>query len=119
MKVVINEEKLKVNNGEEFELPEMTVKKHEALLKKMATEREKLPAAEYTKLLQKEMVLVCLKEVDNTVTEEALQTLHPTKFNRLADVVWEAGNTEDDSKFRIGEGQEKGFLKRKNKKETK
>ena len=105
--VVINKDDFKVNDGKPFELPEMTVKKHEAILREMADSRDKYTNLEYSRALQKELIYKSLKEVDKTVTKEMIESLHPTEFSDLSDAVWEAGRTDDDKKFRVGEQKSK------------
>ena len=110
-KVVINKDKFKVNGGKEFELPEMTNRKHEAILAKLASEKDKYTNFEYAQELQKEMIVYILKEVDDSVTRKKIDDfLHPQETTDLADAIWEEGRTHDVKKFRV-EGSRTEILK--------
>lgn len=88
-------EKLKlsfVNNGKEFEIPKMTVKKQELVMEEVAKQnKESMNTEKYNALLGKLMLLNSLKEVDPNVTLEDVEGLHPDDFALLFSKFWNSG----------------------------
>jgi len=99
-----------VNKGKPFTLGKWTVKKHKDVLKKVAKEEEKNPKItenEKDEIFQDELILIGLQEVDETVTMENLDEMHPQDKKSLFTAIYfsgregiTVGDKTDDANFR-------------------
>ena len=93
-----------VNDGKPFIVPHMTVKKQEELLEDM-TELEKKykeGTLEYNREVNKYMVLRILQNVDESVTLDNINNMHPDDYIKLFNMFWSGGRelSSDEDKFR-------------------
>lgn len=84
-----------VNKGKEFTVPTWTVKDQIELDKEMASickEKKIKPAdEEYGQLLNDKLILRQLHNIDEKVTVEDLQTLHPRDYVELIGLIYNSG----------------------------
>lgn len=81
-----------INDGESFNLPKWTIKKHKEVLNYCKKFEEKnLPQEELDELYQIQLILVGLKEIDKSVSKEDLEELHPDERIQLFMAVYNAG----------------------------
>jgi hypothetical protein len=85
-----------VNKGKAFEMPSWTVEKYEKLLDEMTSYEEKvkdgtLAQVQYDKLFRTKMILISLHEIDESVKESDLKTLHPEDLILLGNAVYTSG----------------------------
>jgi len=99
-----------VNKGKPFKMPKWTVAKHEELLEKMIEYDKKLESGEikqkdYDKIYRATMMLLSLKEIDDTVTMEHLDSMHPDDFIELWTAIYLSGKKgiRANSDFQKGE----------------
>lgn len=94
-----------VNNGKPFKVPNWTVKKHSELAAELANleepilanknltdEDKKKERAKLDAKYQYLLILKSLKEIDESVTQEDLESLHPTDLVSLFNAVYYAGS---------------------------
>lgn len=93
-----------VNNGKPFKLEPWTVKKHKECLKEIAKYEKDLSEKQRDEKWQTILILKGLHEVDESVTEEDLDTLHPDDLISLFMAVYYQGKKGIVAKdFRKGE----------------
>lgn len=85
-----------VLDGRDFEMPQWSVKKHEALLESMIEYDEKLGKGEiaqkdFDRKYRLNMILLSLKEVDPNVKESDILEMHPDDFIDLWMSVYNSG----------------------------
>jgi len=89
-----------LNNGKEFNVPDMTVEIYEQATEKML-EYGKMEQGKYIRLLNKQLILTVLDNLGIKVTLKDLKNLHPDDYTELFEVIWTAGSSKkDDRKFR-------------------
>lgn len=83
----------KFNNGKPFCVPHWTTQKHKAALAQLVKESDdkKLSKEEENDLFNYYVILQTLRQIDNTVTVEDIQTLHPEDLIELFSVIYNAG----------------------------
>jgi hypothetical protein len=94
-----------VNKGKPFKMPSWTVKKHNEVLvelakleepilndTKLTDEEKKKKRAEIDQQNQFILILKSLREVDESVTKEDLESLHPNDLIALFNAVYLAGS---------------------------
>lgn len=79
-----------VNDGEPFDLPKWTIKKHKEVLN-YCKKFEKLPQEEQDEKYQNKLIVTGLKEIDSSITEDDLEYLHPDERIQLFLAVYNAG----------------------------
>ena len=97
--------------GQPFEMPIWSVKKHEQLLEIMIPYDEKLSAEkttqkEYDRTYRLKMILLSINKIDPKVTENDLLELHPDDFIELWLAVYNSGKKgikKESSDFQNGE----------------
>lgn len=101
-----NKDKVKkFNAGKPFKMPSWTVLKHNELLadvakleepilenEKLTDEQKKKQRAKLDTQYQYLLILKSLREVDGSVTQKDLETLHPNDLVALFNAVYYAGN---------------------------
>ena len=80
-----------VNNGEAFDFPVWTNRKHKDVLAKVAKYQDKLEEKELDEKYRRVLVLAALKDIDSTVTEENLDDLHPDDLLSLFTAAYLSG----------------------------
>jgi hypothetical protein len=87
-----------INGGKPFTLEDWDVNKHKAVLKKMANieekysnEGKKLSDDEKDQLFQDTLILYGLNDIDSSVTQEQLNTMHPLDKSALFNAIYYAG----------------------------
>jgi hypothetical protein len=98
-------------NGKPFEIPAWTVEKHEKHMEEMIPYEDKLEEKtitqkEYDRTYRFKMILISLKEVDPTLTENKLRQIHPDNLVDLWIACYNSGKEDivvNESDFREGE----------------
>jgi len=80
-----------VKNGEPFEMPDWTTKKHEAAIAECLKNCKDLPAEEQDKELRFYIIYQTLHEIDDTVKLDTIRNLHPEDLIELFEAVYNAG----------------------------
>ena len=84
-----------VNDGEPFTIPHMTVKAQELLYKDMAyIEKEKnyeSGSVEFLRELNKYMILRVMQTVDDSITIENIENMHPDDYIELLTLINDGG----------------------------
>jgi len=94
---MVKEEKYKlsfINNGKPFVLGKWTVRKHNEVLKKTSIHEKANPdLSEEERLAKYQIVLILegLKEVDSSLTEDAIEEMHPMDRNELFSAIFNSG----------------------------
>jgi hypothetical protein len=97
-----------MNDGKPFDIPHMTVKSQENLLEDMVgIEKEyKKDSEKYNREVNKHMVLRVLQGIDNSVSLDDINNMHPDDYLTLFNLIWSSGRElSDDGKF-LGEREE-------------
>jgi len=89
-----------VNDGKEFILPAMTVEKQELLMEEMVPLEKDIAIENRNREMNKRMVLNILKEIDDTVTLDQINKMHPDDYIFLFTKIWNSGKelTKSDEK---------------------
>lgn len=87
-----------VNNGKPFTLPDWSVVKHKKVLKKMSKydsdeEKQKYSAEELDDIYQTILILEGLQDIDSSVTEQDLDTMHPADKTALFAAIYYQGRS--------------------------
>jgi hypothetical protein len=93
-----------VNDGKPFNLPAMTVKRQEELMEEMAKLEDKISEDQYNREINKILVLKTLQAVDDNITMEHINNMHPDDYIKLFSRIWTEGrelSDGDDSDFQI------------------
>lgn len=80
-----------VNNGEEFVVPKITVRRQEKLMDDMINSKIPENSKEFNREFNKMMMLNILQIVDPKVTLDNINDLHPDDFVQLFNMIWESG----------------------------
>lgn len=81
-----------VNDGKEFNVPRMTVKKQEIIMEKLVEMEKSLGTKfDYNKEVGKIAILIALNEIDSKVTMENIEDMHPDDFRILFEKFWNNG----------------------------
>jgi len=82
-----------VNEGESFTVPHMTVKSQEMLFKDMTTVEKtyKQDTPEFMRELNKYMLLRVLQNVDDSITLDDINNMHPDDFVELLTLINDRG----------------------------
>lgn len=80
-----------VNDGEAFDFPPWTNRKHKEVLAKVAKYQNDLPEKELDEKYRRVLVLAALKDIDSTVTEDNLDDLHPDDLLSLFTAAYLSG----------------------------
>jgi len=96
-----------VNNGKEFEIPRMTVKRQEKVLEMLAEFDKKKDLTEQQKNneVNKMLVVDVLKSIDEKVSIDNINNMHPEDFIYLFSEIMSSGRELGDER--------KGFRKTK------
>ena len=104
----MGKEKLKlsfVNGGKPFATPHMTVKRQEELLEDIIDieKKYKKNSDKYNREINKYMVMRVLKNIDDSITIDDINNMHPDDYVLLFDKIWNSGRElkrEEDKNFR-------------------
>jgi len=103
----MGKEKIKlsfVNDGKPFNIPHMTVKKQEELLEDMVEieKNYKNKPEIYNREVNKHMVKRALQTIDESVSLDDINNMHPDDYIKLFTMVWNSGRelSGDEEKFR-------------------
>lgn len=82
-----------INDGEEFEMPIWTMDKQEKVDAIMTKYEDTFDVGTrpYNKRLNIEIILLSLKEVDKSIVEKDLNSLHPADFVELSNACFTSG----------------------------
>jgi hypothetical protein len=80
-----------VNDGEAFDFPIWTNRKHKEVLAKVAKYQDELPEKELDEKYRRVLVLAALKDIDPSVTEGNLDDLHPDDLLSLFTAAYLSG----------------------------
>jgi len=92
-----------MNKGQPFKLPPMTVKRQEELMEEMVKLEKNIEDQEkYNREINKQMVLKTLQKVDDSITMEHINNMHPDDYIKLFSLIWGEGRElGDESDFRV------------------
>jgi hypothetical protein len=94
-----------VNDGKPFELGKWTVKKHNNVLRASSKyEKDNPDIVEEERMLKYQTYLIIegLKEIDNSITEDEVENMHPSDRNELFSEIFNSGKegiTATDENF--------------------
>jgi len=99
----MGKEKIKlsfVNDGKPFNIPHMTVKKQEELLEDMVEieKKYKKDSDKYNRELNKYMIVRTLQNIDENVSLDDINNMHPNDYIVLFNMIWGSGRELSDNK---------------------
>ena len=83
-----------VNDGKPFEVGPWTVQKHEDTMRMIATDMKDASSEEQERSFQFYVLLVGLREIDETVTMTDIKSLHPENVVELFTLVYLSGKVD-------------------------
>jgi len=91
-----------VNGGKPFKLPKMTMEKQEEVMEQMVKLEEKLEGEKFNREVNKFIMLKTLKEIDDSVTIDNINKMHPDDFIFLFGKIYDEGRelVSDATDFR-------------------
>ena len=97
-----------VNDGKSFTVPHFTVKANEELLEDLVELEKKYGrnTEKYNKEINKHIVVRALQTVDDSITIDDINNMHPDDYITLFNMIWSGGRElSDEGKF-LGKEEE-------------